>query len=135
MAKYRQMSRTDKIFYKLEREKQWEKQGRRCIYCGEKITKNEATFDHKIPISQVGYHSFENCVVACYTCNQQKANKTDWSPDVVQLQELTPVDEMINRWKTQIDNRVRRFEWSLDSNPMGSFNKWTKYWEKRHRWG
>ena len=59
-----------------------------CFYCGAKnlnpninspkisSNKQKATIDHKIPISKGGLKFCEkNLVVACYTCNEKKADK------------------------------------------------------------
>ncbi|MDR1851822.1 MAG: HNH endonuclease [Propionibacteriaceae bacterium] len=44
----------------------------RCAYCGRSAT----TVDHVLPRSRGGKNSWTNCVAACYTCNQRKANRT-----------------------------------------------------------
>ena len=46
----------------------------RCAYCG---TKRETlSIDHIVPKSRGGETSFENCVIACRTCNRSKGNRT-----------------------------------------------------------
>lgn len=45
-----------------------------CQYCGE--TKTEITIDHVVPKSQGGRSTWENCVVACRSCNSRKADRT-----------------------------------------------------------
>ena len=44
-----------------------------CTYCG---TNDQLTVDHVIPVSRGGKTSFENCVTACFTCNNKKNNRT-----------------------------------------------------------
>ena len=44
-----------------------------CCYCG---LHNKLTIDHVIPESQGGKTSFENCVTACFPCNNKKRNRT-----------------------------------------------------------
>ena len=44
----------------------------RCMYCGEEGN----TLDHVLPLSQGGRSSWENCVCACFKCNQRKRNRT-----------------------------------------------------------
>lgn len=59
-----------------------------CFYCGRRDLVREvpdgvkkprrlATIDHVVPRSQGGEDTEENCVIACYKCNQRKADKTD----------------------------------------------------------
>ena len=47
-----------------------------CQYCGKKLSKNQLTLDHVIPIVQGGKKSWENIVTACKPCNQQKGGNT-----------------------------------------------------------
>lgn len=54
----------------------WERENRRCAYCGTKIGLSEVTVDHKIPLSRGGPDSRENMVCACIGCNKLKADKT-----------------------------------------------------------
>ena len=44
-----------------------------CTYCG---ATDKLTVDHVIPASRGGKTSFENCVTACFSCNNKKNNKT-----------------------------------------------------------
>ena len=46
-----------------------------CQYCGKAINKKNLTIDHIIPVSKGGETSYENCVAACYKCNNKKNNK------------------------------------------------------------
>tara|TARA_R100001594_G_scaffold146245_2_gene197427 strand:+ start:679 stop:1206 length:528 start_codon:yes stop_codon:yes gene_type:complete len=46
-----------------------------CQYCGKTPTKKNTTIDHVIPVSKGGETSYENCVTACYKCNNKKNNK------------------------------------------------------------
>lgn len=43
-----------------------------CAYCG----KRADTIDHVIPKALGGTNSYENCVAACYTCNNKKSDTT-----------------------------------------------------------
>jgi 5-methylcytosine-specific restriction endonuclease McrA len=47
-----------------------------CQYCGARPGSAELTIDHVVPRSQGGISGWENCVLACVTCNRQKANRT-----------------------------------------------------------
>lgn len=43
----------------------------KCVYCGSTY---HLSIDHVIPVSKGGKTSFENCVTACRTCNNKKAD-------------------------------------------------------------
>ena len=47
-----------------------------CQYCGTEQAQRHLTVDHVIPRAQGGKTSFDNCVTACYECNQIKGDKT-----------------------------------------------------------
>ncbi len=46
-----------------------------CQYCGSKPNYDECSLDHVIPKSKGGDTSWTNCVLACYKCNSQKADR------------------------------------------------------------
>jgi 5-methylcytosine-specific restriction endonuclease McrA len=48
----------------------------RCLYCGQKQSMAELTFDHVIPRSLGGRTCWTNVVTACIPCNRRKANRT-----------------------------------------------------------
>lgn len=48
--------------------------GYRCTYCG--ATDRKLTIDHVKPKHKGGITSFENCVAACFECNNRKGHKT-----------------------------------------------------------
>ena len=66
---------------KNERQRLREKQGNRCYYCGEVLQDggdNPATLDHVIPrslVRSIKQYIPDNHVIACYNCNQKKADK------------------------------------------------------------
>ncbi|HMO14960.1 MAG TPA: HNH endonuclease [Pirellulaceae bacterium] len=47
-----------------------------CQYCGRQPDGDELTIDHVVPRSQGGPSTWENCVLACMTCNNVKADRT-----------------------------------------------------------
>ena len=47
-----------------------------CQYCGVRPGTRELTIDHVMPRSRGGNLSWENCVLACVSCNKRKADKT-----------------------------------------------------------
>ena len=47
-----------------------------CQYCGSQPKADELTIDHVLPRAQGGQSTWENCVLACVTCNHTKADRT-----------------------------------------------------------
>ncbi|MCF7869895.1 MAG: HNH endonuclease [Candidatus Omnitrophica bacterium] len=46
-----------------------------CQYCGEEVTKDNATLDHYVPQSKGGKHTKENLRTCCLVCNGIKSGK------------------------------------------------------------
>lgn len=46
-----------------------------CYYCGCRLTLDDSTLDHAIPLSKGGTNEWSNLVLACYECNQDKGDK------------------------------------------------------------
>lgn len=53
----------------------WKRDDYTCQYCGKRPKEDECTLDHVIPKSLGGDTSWTNCVLACYRCNSQKADR------------------------------------------------------------
>lgn len=53
----------------------WKRDNFTCQYCGRKPPQDECTLDHILPKSLGGGTSWHNCVLACYQCNSQKADR------------------------------------------------------------
>ena len=68
----------------------------KCYYCGQKVTKNTATLDHKIPISKGGDNSKDNLVACCFECNSIKSGKT--------LEEVAP--KLLERLKNKMNRET-----------------------------
>lgn len=50
--------------------------GFRCLYCGVKGAASDLTLDHIEPQSRGGPDAPENLATSCYSCNQEKGNRT-----------------------------------------------------------
>jgi len=50
--------------------------GRMCMYCGERFSTRHLSRDHVTPLSQGGADSWNNVVTACLRCNNRKAGGT-----------------------------------------------------------
>lgn len=86
--------------------------GFKCVYCGESAT----TLDHVHPQSLGGNTSYENCVAACFPCNQKKGDKTleylGWKLAVQPkapsrylsvLHKFNPSEELLRVWEPHIE--------------------------------
>lgn len=49
---------------------------RPCHYCGMRVRREDATFDHLVPLCRGGYDKASNGVIACQSCNQAKGQMT-----------------------------------------------------------
>ncbi|MGH7208097.1 MAG: HNH endonuclease [Nitrospiraceae bacterium] len=47
-----------------------------CRYCGERLSAENATLDHLVPVSKGGADSPENLATCCFLCNSIKSGKT-----------------------------------------------------------
>ena len=69
-----------------------------CQYCGDRPGTRELTIDHILPRSRGGKLSWENCVLACVSCNKRKANRTPEEAQMDLLSEPSQPDwRMIRR--------------------------------------
>lgn len=80
-----------------------------CQYCGERISRNESTLDHVIPVSKGGKTTWENCTTACAPCNSSKSDATKgWKPKVKPYK--PDYYELVSKRKNE-DFNVRYAEW------------------------
>lgn len=61
---------------RFSRENVYARDNGRCQYCGLKVARHEATYDHVLPRAQGGKTTWENVAIACFTCNQKKGGRT-----------------------------------------------------------
>jgi 5-methylcytosine-specific restriction endonuclease McrA len=54
----------------------YERDNFECQYCGKHVKSSEMTLDHILPVSHGGKTQWDNCTLACLTCNHRKANRT-----------------------------------------------------------
>ena len=47
-----------------------------CFYCGERVTQENVTLDHYLPVSKGGSNAKDNLKTACLVCNSIKSGKT-----------------------------------------------------------
>ncbi len=46
-----------------------------CFYCLRELRPESAAFDHVVPVSDGGDHSYRNVVACCFDCNSRKRNR------------------------------------------------------------
>ena len=61
---------------KFSRENVYTRDGGKCQYCGVRVARHEATYDHVVPRALGGVTTWDNIVIACVGCNQHKGGKT-----------------------------------------------------------
>ena len=59
----------------MKRQRIFERDGYRCVYCGEQFTAEELTVDHVEPRVRGGDRSEGNLVTACGGCNTLKGHR------------------------------------------------------------
>lgn len=87
----------------------------RCQYCGCRPGTAELTIDHVVPRAHGGQSSWDNCVLACVSCNRRKADRTPrqahmqllaepkaprWSPTMA-----IPVGRVRRSWQQFVSER------------------------------
>ncbi|HLC55069.1 MAG TPA: HNH endonuclease [Candidatus Nanoarchaeia archaeon] len=60
----------------IKRQELFERDKWKCDYCGEEVTKDNATLDHLIPQSKGGKNTKDNLKTSCLLCNSIKSGKT-----------------------------------------------------------
>jgi 5-methylcytosine-specific restriction endonuclease McrA len=60
----------------MKRDRIFERDGYRCVYCGECFEASELSVDHVQPRMRGGDHSGGNLVTACTACNTKKGQRS-----------------------------------------------------------
>ena len=61
---------------KFSRENVYARDKGACQYCGARVSRAEATYDHVTPRTHGGQTTWENVVICCVPCNQRKGGRT-----------------------------------------------------------
>jgi 5-methylcytosine-specific restriction endonuclease McrA len=79
-----------------------------CQYCYKRFGSEELTIDHVLPRAQGGVTSWENCALACVSCNAKKANRT---PKQAGMKLLTkPQKPKMNVFKADMVKPIKSWE-------------------------
>lgn len=79
-----------------------------CQYCYKRFASEELTIDHVTPRAQGGITSWENCVLACVSCNAKKANRTPKQCGMKLLNK--PVKPKMNVFKCDMVKPIKSWE-------------------------
>jgi 5-methylcytosine-specific restriction endonuclease McrA len=71
---------------KFSRENVYLRDKGRCQYCGSRVPRHEATYDHVRPRRLGGVTTWDNVVICCVPCNQRKGGST---PEAVGMRLLS----------------------------------------------
>lgn len=107
---------------KFSRDNVYARDKGRCQYCGRKVARDEATYDHVVPRGQKGPTNWENVVIACVPCNQKKGCRTPIQAGMTLL-------SFPHRPKSLPDGLRMSFVWDKGMPP--SWRNWMRdvtYW-------
>lgn len=109
----------------------WKRDNFTCQYCGRRPPQDECTLDHIVPRSLNGETSWFNCVLACYQCNSQKADRR---PE----EAFKPKDkERANKWRGPSPMRLLKTpakpEYSVIKDRIKILDTW-KHWIDKLYW-
>lgn len=72
VVRFLRSTRRKKRVVKFSRENVYARDKGKCQYCRQPVPRPKATYDHVVPKSKGGRTTWENIVIACTPCNQQK---------------------------------------------------------------
>lgn len=104
----------------LNRRNLWVRDGGRCMYCNNKITTEEVTFEHVIPQGQGGKTVWTNVVCSCGLCNNKKDNRTPKQANMKLIKKPT-----VPRLNKKVVSRAFR---KLGFEPIRE-ESWKGYWD------
>lgn len=87
---------------KFSRENVYARDKGRCQYCGERVPRHAATYDHVVPRSRGGTTRWENIVIACMPCNQLKGCRTPEQAGMPLMVEPVKPRSLPDFWKVCI---------------------------------
>ena len=89
-----------------------------CQYCGVKLSREDATIDHIIPVEVcrskgIRSSTWSNCICSCERCNRKKANRTmhdagmkffnkDFEPKIPRTNYLIVTSDVRPEWKVYL---------------------------------
>lgn len=109
----------------------WKRDQYICQYCGKRPPQDECTLDHIVPRSLGGETNWLNCVLACYQCNSQKADRR---PEDA----FKPKDkEKAKKWRGPSPMKLLKIptkpEYSVIKDRIKILDSW-KHWVDKMYW-
>lgn len=80
-----------------------------CLYCNQRIHKQDLTMDHLVPVSKGGKTNWDNMVTSCSDCNCKKGNRMDWKP---KYKPYKPGYWELVRKRKQLDFSIKHPSWN-----------------------
>lgn len=118
----RKVRRRAGIRVRFSRENVYARDHGSCQYCGRRVTRGEATYDHVRPRRAGGPTNWTNVVISCLPCNQKKGGRT---PEEAGMKLLSVPVQPASLPES------RRVAFLLDANSPPSWRAWLRdmgYW-------
>jgi hypothetical protein len=109
----------------------WKRDGFRCQYCGIQPPEDECTLDHVLPKSLGGETSWTNCVLACYQCNSQKADRLP--NDAFRPHDRAKARKWRGPSPMRLLKEAKKPEYSVIKDKIRILDTW-KHWLDRMYW-
>jgi len=112
-----------KFFESFTRHNVYERDGGKCVYCGEPVSRNKFTFDHVIPKSRGGHTNWQNIVCCCLRCNSKKDNRTPGEAGMkLRKRPFAPV--IADNFNSGVMNRLRGVSKILNNKKWQDYIYW-----------
>lgn len=109
----------------------WKRDCHMCQYCGVRPPDDECTLDHIVPRSLGGETSWTNCVLACYQCNSQKADRSP--EDAYRPKDKKKARKWTGPSPMRLLKRPQKPEYSIIRDRTKPLDTW-KHWLDKMYW-
>lgn len=109
----------------------WKRDDLKCQYCGRKPPHDECTIDHILPKSLGGDTSWTNCVLACYQCNSQKADRRP--ENAFKPKDKEKAKKWIGPSPMRLLKEAKKPEYSVIKDKIKILDTW-KHWLDKMYW-
>lgn len=109
----------------------WKRDDYSCQYCGRRPDHDECTLDHILPRSLGGETSWTNCVLACYQCNSQKADRRP--EDAFRPKDKEKARRWIGPSPMKLIKEPKKPEYSIIKDKIRILDTW-KHWLDKMYW-
>lgn len=109
----------------------WRRDNYTCQYCGRRPKDDECTIDHVLPKSLGGDTNWTNCVLACYRCNSQKADRRP--EDAVRPRDRERSRKWIGPSPMRLLKKPTKPEYSVIKDKVQVLDTW-RHWLDKMYW-